>query len=108
MLMTPWGDQTQLCSGCGRARVGDWDFSYARSTDAESEMARRGQSTREKLTRHSSPGVGIPGWLWLVLSREATDESRPDGVSREVSPFQGMANSTVHPSSLSLGSFSVP
>ena len=108
MLMTPWGDQTQLCSGCGRARVAEADFSYPRSADAESEMARRGQSTLEKLTRHESPGVGLLGRPWPLASGEVLDDPWVVGVSGGVSPLHGMANSTVHPSSSSLGSFSVP
>src|ERR1035441_7303242 len=76
--MTPCGDHTQLSSGLpGTLRYGLPPASIC-------------HSTREKFTRHESPGRGR------------------DTGAREANAVQGKAISTVQPRSRSLASFKVP
>jgi len=77
MSTTPWGDHTQLSSFPG-------SFSYFPAT------VRVRHSTREKLIRHSSPGLGTPF---------------PD---RPTNALQGKASSTVQPLSGLPGLFRLP
>src|SRR3954453_24143964 len=78
MLIAPCGDQTQLSS----FRPGR--LTYLPPTTSTCH------STREKLMRHSSPGLGRPLPLGAVKA------------------VQGMASSTVQPRSRSRGSLRLP